>query len=70
MKTNSECQITPKKQHNLFTHFKCFNCFGQSDNSFCVHCGGTGSITKEHPMALLLNQVIDRKLNNIKIIDK
>jgi hypothetical protein len=43
------------------SRFKCFRCYGQ-DASHCQECQGSHSVSETHPLAFLLGQVLDRKL--------
>lgn len=44
---------------------KCFRCFGTSTR-LCSECNGSEMITNTHPLAMLLNEVLLRKLNITK----
>jgi hypothetical protein len=52
---------SPEKEKDLF-RIKCFQCHG-TNNATCRECNGTQMITNAHPLALLLNQVLNSKLN-------
>lgn len=36
-----------------------------SEQNYCNHCGGTSYVTDTHPLALLLNDVFERKLGKV-----
>lgn len=59
----SDLRSSPLLHKKNSDRYKCYRCFG-TGTSECSECRGSELISRNHPMARLLNSVLMKKLNH------